>query len=141
MRAPDRFQLQRWSWEAFLAILVTFMVSYTWMYSDISVPNERSRLYLAVALVDHGTVQIDKPLERWGKIYDLAERNDHYYSDKAPGSSFLGAVVYWVAKQFKDPLEWTIGELINYTVTATLPNGTTFGTNAKITDTPSSAPT
>ncbi|MCB0861287.1 MAG: DUF11 domain-containing protein [Solirubrobacterales bacterium] len=35
----------------------------------------------------------------------------------------------------------TIGELINYTVTATLPNGTTFGTNAKITDTPNSATT
>ena len=35
----------------------------------------------------------------------------------------------------------TIGELINYTVTATLPNGTTFGTNAKITDTPNSAAT
>lgn len=35
----------------------------------------------------------------------------------------------------------TIGELINYTVTATLPHGTTFGTNAKITDTPNSATT
>jgi uncharacterized repeat protein (TIGR01451 family)/fimbrial isopeptide formation D2 family protein len=35
----------------------------------------------------------------------------------------------------------TIGELINYTVTATLPNGTTFGTNAKITDTPNAAAT
>ena len=35
----------------------------------------------------------------------------------------------------------TIGELINYTVTATLPNGTTFGTNAKITDTPNSVDT
>ncbi|MCB8914574.1 MAG: DUF11 domain-containing protein [Thermoleophilales bacterium] len=35
----------------------------------------------------------------------------------------------------------TIGELINYTVTATLPAGTTFGTNAKITDTPNSATT
>lgn len=35
----------------------------------------------------------------------------------------------------------TIGELIDYTVTATLPNGTTFGTNAKITDTPNSAVT
>ncbi|MCB0858270.1 MAG: DUF11 domain-containing protein [Solirubrobacterales bacterium] len=35
----------------------------------------------------------------------------------------------------------TIGELINYTVTATLPQGTTFGKNAKITDTPNSATT
>lgn len=35
----------------------------------------------------------------------------------------------------------TIGETINYTVTATLPALTTFGTNAKITDTPDSATT
>ena len=38
-------------------------------------------------------------------------------------------------------IQATIGETINYTVTATLPNGTTFGTNAKITDTPNSATT
>lgn len=89
------------------------MVSYTWMFGDISVPNERSRLYLAVALVDHGTVQIDEPIRQWGKIYDLAEKDDHFYSDKAPGSSFLGAVVYAVAKQFKPPAEWRIRDLIN----------------------------
>jgi len=35
----------------------------------------------------------------------------------------------------------TIGEFINYTVDVTLPKGTTFGTNAKITDTPNSATT
>lgn len=35
----------------------------------------------------------------------------------------------------------TIGELINYTVTTTLPAGTTFPSNLKITDTPNSATT
>lgn len=35
----------------------------------------------------------------------------------------------------------TIGEFIDYTIDTTLPSGTTFGTNAKITDTPNAAGT
>lgn len=105
--------LRRRAWELFLSVGVIFLVSYTWMFTDISVPNERSRVYLAVAMVDGQTVQIDEPLDRWGKIYDLAEREGHFYSDKAPGSSVLGAVLYGVARLFTDPAEWTIGELIN----------------------------
>ncbi len=35
----------------------------------------------------------------------------------------------------------TIGELINYAVNVTLPKGTTFGTNARVTDTPNNATT
>ena len=113
MRRPDTTELRRWGWEAILFGLVAFMLSYTWMYSDISAPNERSRVYLAVALVEDGSVQIDNQIGQWGKIYDLATRDDHFYSDKAPGSSMLGAVVYFVASQFKAANEWRISELIN----------------------------
>lgn len=109
----EKYAVRRWAWEGFLLLMVGWMISYTWMYGAISVPNERSRVYLAVAMWDDHTVQIDAPLERWGKIYDLAERDGHYYSDKAPGSSILGAVVYGVARLFTQPNEWTIQELIN----------------------------
>ncbi len=101
------------AWEAFLLVLVGVLVSYTWMFADISVPNERSRVYLASALVEHQTVVIDTQVARWGKIYDLAKRDGSYYSDKAPGSSILGAVVYQIALLFSAPEEWTIVELIN----------------------------
>lgn len=109
----ERYTLRRWAWEAFLALLVAYLLAYTWMFADISVPNERSRVYLAVALVDLGSVQIDTQVARWGKIYDLASREGRYYSDKAPGSSILGAVVYGIARMFTEPAEWTIQELIN----------------------------
>ena len=85
----EKYAVRRWAWEGFLVVLVGVMLSYTWMYGAISVPNERSRVYLAVALWDDHTVQIDEPLKRWGKIFDLARHDGHYYSDKAPGSSFL----------------------------------------------------
>jgi hypothetical protein len=109
----ERHSVMRWTWEAFLVLLVGFMISYTWMYGDISVPNERSRVYLTVSLFDDHTVSIDEPVKRWGKIYDLAKRDGVFYSDKAPGSSILGAVVYGVARMFTEPAEWTIQELIN----------------------------
>lgn len=109
----ERHTALRWTWEAFLVVIVGLMISYTWMYGDISVPNERSRLYLTVSLWDEHTVSIEEPVKRWGKIYDLAERNGVYYSDKAPGSSILGAVVYGVARMFTEPSEWTIHQLIN----------------------------
>lgn len=113
MAGLDQDNARRKLWESFLFLLVLVMVSWTWMFGDVSVPNERSRLYLAVALVDHGTVQIDEPIRQWGKIYDLAEKDGHYYSDKAPGSSFLGAAVYFVATLFKPAAEWRVKDLIN----------------------------
>lgn len=113
MAKLDPTAARKWAWEAALFALVTLMLSYTWMYGDISVPNERSRVYLAVALVEHDTVQIDEQIRLWGKIYDLAERDDHFYSDKAPGSSMLGAVVYVVAKLFQPDKGWRIRDLIN----------------------------
>lgn len=111
--ATDRSKLWRVAWEVAMVLLVLAMTSYTWMFGDISSPNERSRVYLAVAMVEDHTVQIDAPIARWGKIYDLAERDGHYYSDKAPGSSILGAGVYFVASQFKPLPEWRIRDLIN----------------------------
>lgn len=101
------------AWEATLTLVVTLVLSYSWMFLSISVPNERSRIYLAVAMVDHGTVQIDQPLRDYGRIYDLAKRDGHFYSDKAPGSSFAAAVVYKVAKLFTGSDEWPIEKLIN----------------------------
>ncbi len=101
------------AWEAALMLVVTFVLSYSWMFSSISVPNERSRIYLAVAMADEGTVKIDGPLKEFGRIYDLAKRDGHFYSDKAPGSSFLAAVVYKVATIFTDAEEWPIEKLIN----------------------------
>ena len=78
------------------------------MYNNISLPNERSRLYLAIAQVDHQTFSIDKPLRAHGRIGDRALFNGKHYSDKAPGTGFLGAVVYQTVRLFTSADDWNI---------------------------------
>src|SRR5688572_22053133 len=82
------------------------------MFQAISVPNERSRIYLAVALVDHGSFQINQPIKRFGWILDVAEFDGKVYSDKAPGSSLLAALAYGGLRIVYDAEAFDIGELI-----------------------------
>jgi hypothetical protein len=53
--------------------------------------NQNGRMDLTLALVDQGTLAIDDYVSNTG---DYAHFGDHYYSDKAPGVSFLGAPFY-----------------------------------------------
>ncbi|MET0340679.1 MAG: hypothetical protein ABW252_06740 [Polyangiales bacterium] len=82
-----------------LCAWVLAMLSFSWMYAEISVPNERTRAYLTAALVDDHTLHIDGPIQRYGAVYDLAQHDGHFYTDKAPGSSLFAAPVYWVARK------------------------------------------
>ena len=98
---------------ALLAMGALLLLAYTWMFSAISVPNERSRVYLGVAMVDHQTLAIDAPIARFGRIYDRARHDGKTYTDKAPGSSFLAAIPYWLVRRVTAPEDWTIAELVN----------------------------
>jgi hypothetical protein len=95
------------------AVLVLVVSSYAWMFSRVSVPNERTRAYLTVALVDHGTLQIDEPVRRFGAVYDLATFDGHYFTDKAPGSSLLAAPIYALVRIATKPSDWDIVALCN----------------------------
>jgi hypothetical protein len=95
------------------SILVFALLSYSWMFSAITVPNERSRVYLSVALVDDGAVSIDGPIERFGRTADLAKKDRHYFTDKAPGASLLGAGIYALVRAFSSSDDWTIVQLVN----------------------------
>jgi len=96
----------------FIGMLV-FFFAYSWMFADISVPNERSRVYLAMSLVDCGRVDIDCAVDRYGAINDWARAGNHYYTDKAPGSSFLAVIPYALARLFSRSRDWTIVDLVN----------------------------
>jgi hypothetical protein len=67
-------------------------------YEGTPNPNETSRLYLTMAVVDHGTLAIDAPLGRHGGTGDKAEHEGKTYCDKAPGLSFLAIPFYAVAQ-------------------------------------------
>jgi hypothetical protein len=90
----------------FLTLLGTY--AYFWQSRDW---NASSRLMLTYSLVDRHQVAIDglegqagfgeiKPLTGRFEMVggDLARYNEHYFTDKAPGQSMLGAVVYQAAR-------------------------------------------
>lgn len=60
-------------------------------------PNEQSRVELAVALAQFGSVSIDPVLAAYGTPFDRSVRNQKNYSDKAPGLSFLAVPIVWIA--------------------------------------------
>jgi hypothetical protein len=103
----------RYRWELLLTAVVLGVLSYSTMYPGITSPNERSRLYLAISLVDSGSLDIDAPVRRYGHILDTASFQGHLYSDKAPGSSFLAAGVYAVGKKLAAPETLGIEALLN----------------------------
>jgi hypothetical protein len=83
---------------ALVLVALTFTLSYSWMSPEVNAPNERTRLYLTLSIVEDGDVAVTEQVERYGTIFDLAERDDEFYSDKAPGASvlavpFVGAYV------------------------------------------------
>lgn len=86
-----------------MALWVLAMVSFSWMYAIVQGPNEQTRAYLTAALVDDRAIALDRSIERFGTVYDLASFDGHFYSDKAPGSSLLAAPVYAVARLRASP--------------------------------------
>lgn len=103
-----------WRREAGFALAVLVVLGYSWMPTvGVSSPNERSRIYLAVSLVDHHTVTIDEPLRRFGGIFDLAQWRGHFFTDKAPGSSILAAAVYGTCRLFRPASAFTIEDLLS----------------------------
>lgn len=107
--SPSSSSPREWA----LCAVVLLLLSYSWMFSEVSVPNERTRVYLTVALVDHGTLAVDAPLRRFGRVNDLAKFEGRYFTDKAPGSSLMAAPIYAAARLFTEPQDWTIVDLCN----------------------------
>ncbi len=74
------------------AVYLYFPVSESALFS----PNEKSRVFLTEAIVEHGSLNIDAAVQRQGVTVDLAYFGGHFYTDKAIGLS-LGAVpIYYL---------------------------------------------
>ena len=72
-------------------LFLILVVCYTYIFPRWADPNQNSRLNMVVAVVDDGTFQIDKYVRN---TVDYAKVGEHYYSDKAPGTAFIGIPVY-----------------------------------------------
>jgi hypothetical protein len=73
-----------------IILALALLLSYGF-FQQVPAWNEYSRYDLVRALVEDGTTSIDRYHENTG---DKALYNGHYYSDKAPGTAFLGVPVY-----------------------------------------------
>ncbi|MFZ2657456.1 MAG: hypothetical protein WAX69_21150 [Victivallales bacterium] len=84
---------------------ITIFTAVFWLYAGIShMPNvnEISRIALTISMVDRGTLDIDQFQKA---TIDKSFRNGHYYSDKAPGLSFLSVPVYGTYKFCRDDIK------------------------------------
>lgn len=76
-------------------LFVLLVLCYTYFLPRWADWNVNSRMDLILAVVDQNTLAIDSYYKNTG---DYATYQDHYYSDKAPGTSFLGIPVYLIFK-------------------------------------------
>jgi hypothetical protein len=67
------------------------VISYAYFISSVPSFNTESHLYPAFSMVDHHTLNIDRYATRLG---DKSYWHGHYYTDKAPGLSFLAVPAY-----------------------------------------------
>ncbi|MFO0972561.1 MAG: hypothetical protein U1A27_03850 [Phycisphaerae bacterium] len=58
-------------------------------------PNAHSRVYLALAIVDHHRLNIDDVIARFGPVQDAARGRSGLYSDKPPGCALVLAPLAW----------------------------------------------
>ena len=94
------------------ALFVLVAVLYTCVFpymAWVNNPNENARVYMTMALVEHGTFRTDAIVERHGWTNDMAaispdgpdaplhfrSSKAHRYSVKAPAVSYAGVPVYW----------------------------------------------
>ncbi|MFO0668212.1 MAG: hypothetical protein U0235_01120 [Polyangiaceae bacterium] len=84
----------------FALIFAAFTTIFPYIHS-VNNPNENVRVYMTMAIVDHGTFRIDEVLDEYGYVNDMSKAPDksgqmHLYSIKAPAIGLLGVVPYWV---------------------------------------------
>lgn len=86
-----RTRLARHGW--LIAIAVAYLYGFPY-FPRIQSANELPRVYLVQAIADDGTFAIDTGVKRYGGTADVSPSAGHFYSNKAPGSSFLVVPVY-----------------------------------------------
>lgn len=74
-----------------VSLFLVLLACYGYTFPRWADPNQNSRLDMVVAVVEDGTFQIDNYV---ANTVDYAKVGDHYYSDKAPGTAFLGIPIY-----------------------------------------------
>jgi hypothetical protein len=108
--SQDRARPSKWTPWLLAGALLCMTAWFFPYFPSLGSPNELTRLYLTRAIVDDGSFSIDGPVSLYGRITDMARRDNQLYSDKAPGVGFFGVPVYVVVKTLAG---WEVGEVSN----------------------------
>lgn len=103
----------RLSWGAALGLLLLVQLLAVNYWQHFPSPNERPRVYQALAVVHRGTLSIGPEIERWGGSEDIAVHAERLYPNKAPGMLPLllpGAVLahFLTPCGSEDEIEWAV---------------------------------
>jgi hypothetical protein len=86
-------------WTA-VSLFLLLLLSYAYFFPRWADWNQNSRFDQVLAIVDQGALYIDAYYQNTG---DYAFFEGHYYSDKAPGTAFIGVPVYAMFKVLTQP--------------------------------------
>src|SRR5215469_4410050 len=99
---------RRWSErEIVVWLFLSLWLTYAYFFPSpyINSPNIVSRIGLTLSLAETGSIDIDAVAAR---TVDKASSKGHYFSDKAPGTSFIALLpvvpFVWVLKAFNIPI-------------------------------------
>lgn len=96
-----------------IILFLILLACYSYFLPRWSDWNQNSRINLVLAIVDQGVLHIDDYYQNTG---DYAFYQGHYYSDKAPGTAFLGVPAYAVFKVATRPFLEQLIQRIQYSV-------------------------
>ncbi len=51
--------------------LLAIVMAYSWMSPQIEAPNERTRIYLSLSMLESGSFQVDEQVKAFGKPFDI----------------------------------------------------------------------
>lgn len=102
----------REAWVSAILFLI-LLACYTYTFPRWADWNQNSRLNLTMAIVDRGVLYIDDYYQGHTQTGDYAEYDGHIYSDKAPGTAFLGVPFYWAFRAVTggEAFRWLVGRL------------------------------
>jgi hypothetical protein len=75
-------------------------------FERLNNPNENVRVWATRAVVAHHVLNIDALQREWGYVNDKAKSDQHIYSGKAPGVSFVGVPVLWAHTKLRALVGW-----------------------------------
>ncbi len=87
----------------FFALIAAVFTSLYPYLPRIRNPNENTRTYTTMSLVEEHTFRVDEEVKRYAYTNDLArvplpDGSSHLYAVKAPGNTYLGVPVYWALR-------------------------------------------